>query len=70
MQQLLHVRSLVAGERLIHLSHRISAVVADCGGGLVDLFAAFVAEPFKVIDLARFALAFEDNEPGVRFQPR
>src|SRR5262249_26902538 len=60
----------VAGKLLIDLPHGIGAVIADFGGSFVDFLSAFVAEPFEVIDFAGFALALEDDEPGVGLEAR
>jgi len=61
---------LVAGELLIDLSHRIGAVIADFDGNFVDFLITVIAEPTEVIDFARSALAFENDEPGVCFEAR
>src|SRR5262245_34001718 len=60
----------VAGELLVDLAYGIGAVVADFGGSFVDFLAAFIAEPFEVIDFPGFALALEDYKPGVGLEPR
>src|SRR5690242_21870121 len=61
---------LVTAKFFIDLAHGVGPVVADFHRGLVDLCAAFPAEPFKVIDLTSAALALKDDEPGLRFEAR
>ena len=54
----------------MHLRDRILAVIADFNGDVVNLLAAVVAIPGKVILFAAFALSFKDDKPGVFLNPR
>ena len=55
---------------LMHLRDRILPIVADFNRDLINLLAAVVAIPDKVILFAASALAFENDKPGVLFDPR
>ncbi len=54
----------------MHLGDRILAVIADFDGDVINLLAAVVAIPGKVILFAAFALSFKDDKPGVLLNPR
>src|SRR5688572_1935183 len=55
---------------LMHSRDRILAVIADFNGDVVNLPAAVVTIPGKVILFAAFALSFKDDKPGIFLNPR
>jgi hypothetical protein len=55
---------------LVDLPHRIGTVIADLDGSFVNLLAALITEPPKVILLSGSTLALEDDKPGVLLESR